>query len=100
MVCDGALLLSSHEVLVESDCSCSSVHASVTVPCVFVCVCACLQVWIHHVGSGKVVAKLHNHQVNVRDLDYDTDRNILATCSFDKTVSIFTYNDSLKGPLE
>lgn len=46
------------------------------------------QVWVYHVGSGKVVAKLDVHKINVRDMHMDTQRNILATCSFDKTVKL------------
>ncbi len=47
------------------------------------------QVWVYHVGSGKVVAKLQGfHKVNVRDLDYDPERNLLVTGSFDKSVAV------------
>ncbi|KAL6764979.1 WD40-repeat-containing domain protein [Haematococcus lacustris] len=46
------------------------------------------QVWVYHVGSGKVVARLPVHKINVRDLHYDPRRNLLATASFDKTVKV------------
>jgi len=47
-------------------------------------------VHVYHVGTGKVVARLEGqHRVNVRDLDVDHGRNLLATCSFDKTVRVF-----------
>ena len=42
-----------------------------------------------HVGTCKVVAKLSAHKVNVRDMSFDRERRLLATCSFDKTVKIF-----------
>jgi hypothetical protein len=35
-----------------------------------------------------VVAKLKLHSVNVRDVDYDAERNLLATCSFDRSVKV------------
>ncbi|GAX79155.1 hypothetical protein CEUSTIGMA_g6595.t1 [Chlamydomonas eustigma] len=47
------------------------------------------EVWAFHVGSGKVVSKLAAHKINVRDMNYDASRNLLATCSFDKSVRIF-----------
>jgi hypothetical protein len=46
------------------------------------------QVWVFHVGSSRVVCKLKAHKINVRDLCYDTASNLLATCSFDKTVKV------------
>eukprot|EP00199_Chlamydomonas_sp_CCMP681_P002158 CAMPEP_0119103270 /NCGR_PEP_ID=MMETSP1180-20130426/1744_1 /TAXON_ID=3052 ORGANISM="Chlamydomonas cf sp, Strain CCMP681" /NCGR_SAMPLE_ID=MMETSP1180 /ASSEMBLY_ACC=CAM_ASM_000741 /LENGTH=419 /DNA_ID=CAMNT_0007087725 /DNA_START=55 /DNA_END=1314 /DNA_ORIENTATION=+ len=46
------------------------------------------QVWVYHVGSGKVVAKIPVHKVNVRDIHYEKERNLLITCSFDKTVQV------------
>lgn len=49
----------------------------------------CMQVYVYHVGSAKVVAVLSGHSVNVRDMAYDPTRNLLATCSFDKTVKVW-----------
>jgi hypothetical protein len=47
-------------------------------------------VHVYHVGTGKVAARLEgHHRVNVRDLDVDHGRNLLATCSFDKTVVVY-----------
>ncbi|KAI8468292.1 MAG: quinon protein alcohol dehydrogenase-like superfamily [Monoraphidium minutum] len=47
---------------------------------------------VFHVGSGKVVARLEGrHRINVRDLDMDGARNLLATCSFDKSVRVFEH---------
>lgn len=49
-------------------------------------------VHVYHVGTGKVAARLEGqHRVNVRDLDVDWGRNLLATCSFDKTVRVFCH---------
>lgn len=46
-------------------------------------------VQVFHVGSGKLAAALEGaHRVNVRDLDVDHGRNLLATCSFDKSVAV------------
>lgn len=46
-------------------------------------------VQVFHVGSGKLAAALEGaHRVNVRDLDVDHARNLLATCSFDKSVAV------------
>ena len=56
---------------------------------VYVAAAATAEVWVFHVGSGKVVAKLPAHRINVRDLAYDGERNQLLTCSFDKTVKVF-----------
>lgn len=47
------------------------------------------QVSIFHLGSGRLVAQLPGHRINVRDLNYDPARNVLATCSFDKTVKLY-----------
>jgi WD40 repeat protein len=38
----------------------------------------------------QVVAKFKAHSQNVRWLDYDPNRNLLISCSFDKTVKIFS----------
>lgn len=39
--------------------------------------------------SARIVATLQGmHKVNVRGLDYDPARNVLATCSFDKSVKL------------
>jgi hypothetical protein len=47
-------------------------------------------VHVYHVGTGKVAARLEGfHRQNVRDLDVDGARNLLATCSFDRTVRVF-----------
>ncbi|KAK9821228.1 hypothetical protein WJX81_004278 [Elliptochloris bilobata] len=48
------------------------------------------QVFVFHVGSGKVVAKVKAQpQKNVRAMDYDTGRNLLVTAGFDRTVNVF-----------
>ena len=49
-----------------------------------VCVCCdwCI-VWL------QLVHKFKAHETNTRDLSYDPRLNMLATCSFDKTVKIF-----------
>jgi hypothetical protein len=45
---------------------------------------------VYHVGTGKLAARLEGrHRVNVRDLNVDWGRNLLATCSFDKSVKVF-----------
>jgi hypothetical protein len=44
--------------------------------------------YIYHVGSAKVVATVKVHDKNVRGLDYDPIRNVLVTCSFDRTVKV------------
>ena len=41
-----------------------------------------------HLGSGRLVHTARPHKINVRDVDYDPRRNLLATCSFDKTVKL------------
>ncbi|KIZ03323.1 hypothetical protein MNEG_4639 [Monoraphidium neglectum] len=47
-------------------------------------------VHVYHVGTGKLAARLEGrHRVNVRDLNVDWGRNLLATCSFDKSVKVF-----------
>ena len=47
---------------------------------------------VYHVGTGKVVAVIQGvHRVNVRDLDVDHGRNLLATCSFDKSVVVYAH---------
>ncbi len=48
-----------------------------------------LQVWVFHVGTCKVVAKLQGHKINVRDLVYDTQSRQLITCSFDKSLKVY-----------
>lgn len=42
-----------------------------------------------HLGSGKSLAHISAHKINVRNLWYDTTRRVLLTCSFDKTVKIW-----------
>ena len=37
----------------------------------------------------QVVANFKAHEQNVRWLDYDAERNLLMTCSFDRTVRIY-----------
>ena len=39
---------------------------------------------------SQVVAKFKAHTQNVRWLDYDADKNLLMSCSFDKTVKVFS----------
>lgn len=46
-------------------------------------------VYVYHLGTAKVVAKLRGHTVNLRALHYDVASNRLATCSFDKAVKIY-----------
>lgn len=38
----------------------------------------------------QVEAQLKAHQKNVRALDYNPESNTMVTCSFDKTVKLFT----------
>ncbi|KAL3139799.1 hypothetical protein ABBQ38_004100 [Trebouxia sp. C0009 RCD-2024] len=45
---------------------------------------------VFHVGTTKVEAQLKAHMKNVRALDYNATTNTLVTCSFDKTVKVFT----------
>lgn len=41
---------------------------------------------------AQVAARLEGvHRINVRDLDVDASRNLLATCSFDKSVRVFRH---------
>lgn len=47
------------------------------------------QIYTFHVGSGKVVSKYKAHEQNVRWIDYDPKRNLLLTCSFDRSVRVF-----------
>mmetsp|Transcript_20517 Transcript_20517/g.53667 ORF Transcript_20517/g.53667 Transcript_20517/m.53667 type:complete len:409 (-) Transcript_20517:284-1510(-) len=47
------------------------------------------QVWVFQVSSGKVVAKLEAHAINVRYLQVDARHGCLATCSYDKTVKLW-----------
>ncbi len=49
-----------------------------------------LQVWVFHVGTAKVVAKIAGHKINVRGMDRDQERNLLLTCSFDKTFKVWS----------
>eukprot|EP00884_Botryococcus_braunii_P021127 jgi/Botrbrau1/7699/Bobra.0159s0136.1 len=49
------------------------------------------QLFVYHVGSSRVVATLRIHDKNVRGLHYDSERNLLVTCSFDRTVKIFQH---------
>lgn len=46
-----------------------------------------------HVATGKVVRQLAGHSVNVRDMQYDRERNLLVTGSFDKSVKIWGVAD-------
>ncbi|KAG2447223.1 hypothetical protein HYH02_007963 [Chlamydomonas schloesseri] len=46
------------------------------------------QLCVFHLGSGRLVHTARPHKINVRDIDYDPARNLLATCSFDKTVKL------------
>eukprot|EP00198_Chlamydomonas_reinhardtii_P000165 XP_001689500.1 predicted protein [Chlamydomonas reinhardtii] len=46
------------------------------------------QLCVFHLGSGRLVHTARPHKINVRDVDYDPRRNLLATCSFDKTVKL------------
>ncbi|KAF5828188.1 WD40-repeat-containing domain protein [Dunaliella salina] len=48
------------------------------------------QVWVYHVGTGKVASKLNLHKINVRGMDFDGHR--LVTCSFDRTVKVLTHS--------
>jgi hypothetical protein len=48
-------------------------------------------IYIYHVGTAKLVDKLsHHHTVNVRDIHYDALTNRLASCSFDKSIKIYS----------
>ncbi|DBB06686.1 TPA: hypothetical protein ACH3X1_012194 [Trebouxia sp. C0004] len=47
-------------------------------------------VYVFHVGTTKVEARLKAHLKNVRALDYNAETNTLVTCSFDKAVKVFT----------
>ncbi|GFR50819.1 hypothetical protein Agub_g13077, partial [Astrephomene gubernaculifera] len=46
------------------------------------------QLCVFHLGSGRLLASWRHHKVNLRDLHYDPQRNLLASCSFDKTVKL------------
>ncbi|PNG99211.1 hypothetical protein TSOC_015015, partial [Tetrabaena socialis] len=46
------------------------------------------QLCVFHLGSGRLVHTVRHHKINIRDIDYDPARNLLATCSFDKTVKL------------
>jgi hypothetical protein len=46
------------------------------------------QLCVFHLGSGRLLHTARPHKINVRDIDYDPQRNLLATCSFDKTVKL------------
>lgn len=46
-------------------------------------------VFVYHLGTAKVVARLKGHTVNVRAINYDALTNRLATCSFDKSVKVY-----------
>lgn len=48
------------------------------------------RVFVFHVGSCKEVRQLSGHKINVRDMHYDASRKLLATCSFDKTVKVWS----------
>jgi WD40 repeat protein len=47
------------------------------------------QLLVFHVGSAKLVASLKAHGKALRDMDYDAAANVLATCSFDRSVKVF-----------
>ncbi|EFJ46916.1 hypothetical protein VOLCADRAFT_105357 [Volvox carteri f. nagariensis] len=54
------------------------------------------QLNVIHLGSGRPVhTTAVIHKINIRGLDYDPDRNLLATCSFDKTVKLLAATPSL-----
>ncbi|KAG2493658.1 hypothetical protein HYH03_008173 [Edaphochlamys debaryana] len=55
------------------------------------------QVCVFHLGSGRLVHRSAPHRVNVRDLDYDPGRNLLASCSFDKTVKLMAGGEEGEG---
>ncbi|KXZ48732.1 hypothetical protein GPECTOR_25g316 [Gonium pectorale] len=50
------------------------------------------QLCVFHLGSGRLVATFRHHRINIRDLHYDPDRNLLASCGFDKSVKL------MRGP--
>ncbi|MEW5315289.1 MAG: hypothetical protein WDW38_006729 [Sanguina aurantia] len=51
---------------------------------------------VFHVGSGKQVSTLPMpHRANVRSMHYDAERNLLATCSFDKAVKVYEHTTPL-----
>ncbi len=50
------------------------------------------QLLVFHVGSSKLVASVKVHEKGVRDVAYSGgDSNLLATCSFDKTVKVLCW---------
>jgi len=56
------------------------------------------QIYVFHTGTGKVVSKFKAHTQNVRWLDYDAERNLLISCSFDKTVKVFSASAAAGRP--
>jgi WD40 repeat protein len=50
------------------------------------------QLLVFHVGSAKVVATIKVHDKSVRDLAYDARSNLLATCSFDRSVMVLGWS--------
>ncbi|KAF2073180.1 hypothetical protein CYY_005497 [Polysphondylium violaceum] len=47
-----------------------------------------LFVW--EIATQKVVAKLDHHKLSVRDLDFSPNRDLLASCGFDKKVCLWS----------
>jgi COMPASS component SWD3 len=47
------------------------------------------RVCVVDVAEGKVVRKLDGHKALIRDLWFDSERELLVTCGFDKTVRIW-----------
>lgn len=50
------------------------------------------RIWVFEVATGKAIAQLAGHSGIVRDLAYDAELDAVVSCSFDKTVRIWTRN--------
>ncbi|KAI9021249.1 WD40-repeat-containing domain protein [Hyaloraphidium curvatum] len=48
------------------------------------------RIWVFEVATGRSVAQLAGHTGIVRDICYDADLTAVVSCSFDKTVRIWT----------
>lgn len=49
------------------------------------------RIWVFEVASGRNVGQLIGHTGIVRDICYDTDLSAVVSCSFDKTVRMWTH---------
>ena len=71
-------------------CVCCAAGAPLFLPVFEPCREPSLMACVERLIQVQVEAQLKAHLKNVRALDYNHETNTLVTCSFDKTVKVFT----------